>query len=278
MPVKSSRSELPRWPPWAPLAVLVGAVCLTALFVALAGLISQFFGYKLNAKGALVSVGGTYIQDLAFIFVAVVIIAALHLRPIATQFGFRVPRLRTAIGAGLLALAIYFGFNFVWSVALNIHESQNLPKQLGVSNSTTGMVFLVILTTLLVPIAEEFFFRGFLFVALWRWLGLIAGAAISAAVFAALHGATAPVEFLPPLACLGGVLCWLYVRTNSIIPGICIHALNNSIAIGVSQHWIWWQVVLLMLASSVIVVGVSLLIAKSRRLNRVALRRTALMQ
>ena len=35
----------------------------------------------------------------------------------------------------------------------------------------------------------------------------------------------------------GFVLCLLYVWTDSLLPCIVLHALNNALALGVSQDW-----------------------------------------
>ena len=32
-------------------------------------------------------------------------------------------------------------------------------------------------------------------------------------------------------------MCWLYRQTGSLLPGIAVHALNNSIALGASLKW-----------------------------------------
>jgi len=58
----------------------------------------------------------------------------------------------------------------------------------------------------------------------------IAAALISAAIFGGLH-ATTGVSAIPPLIGFGFVLCLLYEKTGSIVPGIILHMLNNSVAL-----------------------------------------------
>ena len=41
--------------------------------------------------------------------------------------------------------------------------------------------------------------------------------------------------FLVPLGVFGALLCLLYHRTGSLLPCMALHALNNSLALGVSQ-------------------------------------------
>ena len=43
--------------------------------------------------------------------------------------------------------------------------------------------------------------------------------------------------FLVPLGVFGALLCLLYYRTGSLLPCMVLHALNNSLALGVSQSW-----------------------------------------
>jgi uncharacterized protein len=100
-------------------------------------------------------------------------------------------------------------------------------------------VSVAVLVCVLAPIAEEFFFRGYFFSALRSWKGLWPAAVITGLVFGAIHIGSAPVPYLVPLAVFGFVLCLLYWRTGSLYPCIVLHALNNCLAFGVSQHWDW---------------------------------------
>ena len=58
----------------------------------------------------------------------------------------------------------------------------------------------------------------------------IGAALISALIFGGLH-ATTGVSAVPPLIVFGFVLALLYEKTGSIIPGILLHMLNNSVAL-----------------------------------------------
>ena len=77
------------------------------------------------------------------------------------------------------------------------------------------------------PLAEEIGFRGGLLSGLLKtrcrpWLAIL----ISALCFGLLHGL---IGF--PSAFLFGILVgWLYWRTGSIVPGIIIHIVNNSLS------------------------------------------------
>ncbi len=87
--------------------------------------------------------------------------------------------------------------------------------------------------------AEEFFFRGFLFGVLRRMHVRIAGrefgpwvaAVIVGLLFGLAHFDSAQPEFLIPLGFLGFVLCILRWRTGSLYPCMALHSINNCIAL-----------------------------------------------
>lgn len=79
------------------------------------------------------------------------------------------------------------------------------------------------------PIAEELFFRAFMYGALRKTIGIGWAMAVTAAVFSMLH--THPVGFLPIMV-LGLVLTYLYEKTGSIVPSITVHAVHNFSMVG----------------------------------------------
>ena len=86
----------------------------------------------------------------------------------------------------------------------------------------------------LAPIVEEFFFRGFMFTVLARRMGVAWAVIVDGMVFGLGHAAGAEIIQLLALAAFGMGLCLLYWRTQSIIPCMALHALNNSITFGVT--------------------------------------------
>ena len=81
---------------------------------------------------------------------------------------------------------------------------------------------------MLAPLCEELVFRGAVLRALLRWTPRHwVAIAISALFFALIH--VNPAQM--PHAFLAGLLLgWLYYRTDSVVPGIVLHWVNNSIA------------------------------------------------
>lgn len=79
-------------------------------------------------------------------------------------------------------------------------------------------------------IAEELAFRGMLFGGLRERLPRVPAALAAGTVFGLLHAFTG-LSAVPPLIALGFVFCLLYEKTGSIVPGILLHMLNNSVAL-----------------------------------------------
>ena len=77
------------------------------------------------------------------------------------------------------------------------------------------------------PVLEETIFRGFIFPAISKRTGVIWGAILSSALFGLAHaqGNITVYTFV-----LGLVLCFMYVRLRSILPGMALHMLNNYLA------------------------------------------------
>lgn len=81
---------------------------------------------------------------------------------------------------------------------------------------------------LLAPLAEEMVFRGAILRSLLRWKSNPwVGIVISAILFAMIHmnPAQMPHAFL-----IGLLLGWMYWRTDSIVPGVVYHWVNNTVA------------------------------------------------
>jgi membrane protease YdiL (CAAX protease family) len=82
---------------------------------------------------------------------------------------------------------------------------------------------------LIAPLIEELFFRGFLFPALDRKIGLVGGVAITAAVFAAIHQgqlahAWAPLSIL---FIVGACLTLVRAITKSVAVTVLMHVAYN---------------------------------------------------
>jgi uncharacterized protein len=90
------------------------------------------------------------------------------------------------------------------------------------------LAMLLVLVAGLVPFAEELFFRGMLYPVLRSRMGPIAAIVANAALFSVAH--FIPL-LIPGLFVVGLLLAYLRERSGSIWPSVCLHALQNSLAL-----------------------------------------------
>ena len=109
-------------------------------------------------------------------------------------------------------------------------DTEDLSPTPFVEAGSEYLIGLAILAIGVAPIAEELFFRAFVFGGLaGRW-GFWWAAITSALLFMAAH--LEPLSF-PPLFVLGLLLAWLYHRTRALWAPMLVHFGNNAIAVGV---------------------------------------------
>jgi uncharacterized protein len=166
----------------------------------------------------------TLAQDSVFVIAAIAVTAEAG-RVSPRTFGFRKfgP---SAFGTMAIAFIAYFVLSAIYS-ALVAPPCDKLPDDLGVKESTLLAVLAGVFVIGIAPVAEEFFFRGFLFQSLRKSLGVWIAAPASGLIFGALHFAP---DKLVPLAILGTALAYVFHKTRSLWPCIMLHALNNTVA------------------------------------------------
>ena len=259
----AARATPPRWAPWTAPVALIAAFTAAIVGYVVIGIIGSIAGAGLDDPPPAVQISATVFQDLCLIASAL-LFARLAVRPRAWQFGLRPTRFWPALGLVVAAWLAFIIFSAIWVSALGISERDDLPDQLGASESTVALLAVAFLVCVVAPIAEEFFFRGYFFTALRSWKGPWPAAVLTGIVFGGIHAGSAPVGYLVPLALLGFILCLLYWKTGSLYPCIVLHCINNSVAFGVSQHWNW-QIVVVIVASIAVIALLLLPFARSGR-------------
>jgi membrane protease YdiL (CAAX protease family) len=125
------------------------------------------------------------------------------------------------------AFLVVFGCSVLWQ---NVARHFKIPLQPDMLErfpaGWRGLALALLLGTVIAPVSEEIFFRGFLFAALRENYPFWIAAGTSALIFAAGH--MVPGAILP-LWVLGFLFAWLRERTGSIWPSIAMHMLNNAI-------------------------------------------------
>jgi membrane protease YdiL (CAAX protease family) len=134
------------------------------------------------------------------------------------------------IRAGLLgAVGMYVVAEVCALLQYRLTHQKPEEAALSLFNSTHDSALIAVFTllaTVVAPFMEEFFFRGFLFNALLRYLPFWFAAVISGAIFGIAHGST--TAFLP-LAGSGIVLAYVYYRSGSLTASMITHAVFNII-------------------------------------------------
>lgn len=155
------------------------------------------------------------------------------------SIGWRYPRWWDSVAA-LAGFAVYFiGYAILLAIVTHLLPSLNVnqKQQLGFQNASGGFDLILTFISLCVlpPLVEETVFRGFVFTALRGSLKWIWAALITSVLFATAHlefGSGQPLLWVAALDTftLSMVLCYLRQETDSLWPGIMLHALKNSIA------------------------------------------------
>jgi membrane protease YdiL (CAAX protease family) len=92
--------------------------------------------------------------------------------------------------------------------------------------SISGVLIMLVFGGVIVPIAEEIFFRGLLYSWLRQTLKIWPAILISSALFGVLHG---EISIAGATFVMGIILAWIYEKSTSLWPAISIHIINNSI-------------------------------------------------
>jgi membrane protease YdiL (CAAX protease family) len=178
---------------------------------------------KLTTAGSIISQLGTELGFLLVPFALAAMRGSTGIQESLRRLGFR--RFKaSAFGWMAATFALYIAFTIFYSLVITE------PKQKDIAESFGPTAIQVLLIVIAAPIAEETCFRGMLFGGLREKLPRLAAALICGLIFGALHALTG-VTAVPPLIVFGFLLALLYERTGSIVPGILLHMINNSIAL-----------------------------------------------
>jgi uncharacterized protein len=244
---------------WVPFAVMGIVFIVVGTFSAAVLGIAHAMdpSIKLDDPPDSLTIALTLIQDVCLVLAAALTFKIVFGRVRAADLGLR--RV-TRWGYALMMMAgLYVAF---WIVAFALEEifgkppDQQLVTDLKAEQSFAILAGYALLTCVVAPICEEIFFRGFVFTTFARRLGPGWGAVLAGGIFGLIH-APNPVLGLIALGVLGVALCLLYWTTQSIIPCMALHALNNSISFGATKSLDAWVFLALVIGSVGLVVAVA---------------------
>jgi len=204
----------------------------TLQFFELIGL--RAFGAKKPDEHIMAIINTTIMDTLAFVAVLYFVIKKYKRRFIDLGISFK--NLTRDIKIGILGyLALLPILSLILLIVFVIlqlikYEPPSVPLfELFYEETRPRLLFvLTILVTVIGPVAEEVFFRGFAYPVLRKRFGVRNAIILISFVFALLH--TNIIGLLPIMA-LGVLLAYLYEKTGSLIPSITVHIIHNFIII-----------------------------------------------
>lgn len=211
---------------WGPLAAVLGVVLALGTGIVM-GVPAVLLGHKANGDlNTIGSVGVQLATALGFLMVPMAIAAqrgASGLGQILARLGVR--RFRpSALKWMAAAIGAYLLFAFLYSLLIVEPQQEDIAEGFG------AIPVQILLIVVAAPVSEEICFRGMLFGGLREKLPRLGAALLSGLIFGGLHALTG-VTAVPPLIAFGLILALLYEKTGSVVPGIILHMLNNSVAL-----------------------------------------------
>jgi membrane protease YdiL (CAAX protease family) len=210
------------WPE-ATVAIFFVALFLRALAVSASHDVSRIQNRDL-IEGALLSIG-------LLVFIA----GFLWLRGFDLNLlgGFsKIGFARAVTTGGILLLAAYPLVLLAEVVTQRLSrgnlEKQGIVELFNASSTLEQRVAIILLAVTVAPLAEEFFFRFFLYGVLKRYFGRTVGVFVSGLLFAAVH---AHLPSFAPLFVLGMCFAIAYEWSGSLIVSMTMHALFNALAL-----------------------------------------------
>jgi uncharacterized protein len=194
-------------PGWSLLIFLVAAPAIGFLVVQL-----------LPDREMLTVLGAFFAIGLLAVFVAVAPLGAAAI----PALGLRDANWKYPVFGALGTLALSVGVSQIGI------EPQGMKQVIEVVREPRELVISLLLLAVLAPIVEELVFRGLLYG--WiagRW-GSLAAWIVSSLAFAAAHWEPAHIVLVLPLGLLFG---WLRRRTDSLLPSLFSHIVNNGFAL-----------------------------------------------
>lgn len=209
------------------------------LIILMVGSVILVFGLRISPTGlSLTGSTGLLVSLSSVLLEAVAIIASVYLVGLARlgqtweAAGLRQVSRPWLLGALALA-ALVIPLSGAAAAAIQAllglpPNNPQLPYLVPDGFSWFGLISMTLLGGLVVPFAEELFFRGVLFGWLRARWSFWPSAILSGLVFGVLHG---DIAVGGAAALLGILLAWVYEHSRSLWPAVLVHAVNNSFKI-----------------------------------------------
>ncbi len=218
--------------PWNIRLTIAGALATILLWIFTSTAAVLAFGspdsWSLAVRYAVI-VGG----ELLLLVAPLVVLRATHSGPGALGLAaWRAAPLRDglAIGAALWALTLGYERLLKW-LAPAAHARMIAEERTQLEFLAAPWPLLVIAALIVAPVAEEVFFRGFIFAGLRGRLGFPFASGLSAAFFALVHWM--PFSTVP-LFCVGLGCAAVYERHRALAAPLAVHVAYNGVSLLIS--------------------------------------------
>ena len=210
-------------------------IACTLLVVLVANVVPVLWLSLVPGRG-LCSVPGFLSAALPIDVMLIVVTYVRFIRPgilTAEHLGLRLDRLGRDVPFGLMVgVAVLGASALVQSVlqSFGVRQTQLVNLECIRAFPPEGFLAVLITGAVLAPIAEELFFRGFVFRGYLLTRGPVVAYGASSLLFSSLH---LNLPALVPIVVLSLIFGWSYQRTRSIVPAIVGHGLNNGAAFSI---------------------------------------------
>jgi uncharacterized protein len=239
-------------PAWSPLIVLLIMFACSIVATIAAQVFAELAGW--DTERALRSdestIFLTLVLDASMVAGTLLVVRWLAARrPTAATFGLRLPPLGSALGWTFVAYASFWFMALIAGLLLGSPDDQDLVVDLKAEDSTLIIAAFAVMVCLVAPLAEEFFFRGYLLRVLSERTNVAIGVLFTGFAFGLVHLPSGDWRGMIVLSLFGMALCALFVLTSSLLPCIMLHAFHNSLTFGFTKELPWWGILLLAVGS-----------------------------
>lgn len=267
LPAEPERG-LPRLgvPLWSPLVVVLAAFVTVLIAQVLVAIVAELAGGDVEEVSTSdpATIGLTVVLDISLVaFTLAVVTWLADRRPTPAHFGLRLTPWRPALGWTLAAYAAFWFAGVLVALAFGQPDEQDIVVDLKAEDSVLILGGFAVMVCIFAPLAEEFFFRGFLFRVLHERTNLPAAVLVSGIAFGLVHLPSGDWIGTIVLSLFGMALAGLFFLTSSLLPCIMLHAFHNSISFGVTKGLPWWGFLLLVAGSVTTTLAVSLLVTRA---------------
>jgi membrane protease YdiL (CAAX protease family) len=113
---------------------------------------------------------------------------------------------------------------FLANMIKYVPEKQPVVELFLKEKNAPFLIYTSLFAAIVGPMIEELFFRGFMYNAFKKRIGIFWAMVITAATFATLHSHV--VGFLPIMV-LGMLLAYMYEKTGTLVSSITVHMVHN---------------------------------------------------